>query len=184
MQLHHGTVTAASAGPGRGAEFVVHLPQLVDGPASEREIESIPTEGGARLTGVDVLVVDDNDDALDVVSTALTAGGAHVRVARSGEEAINEWGSRPAAILVCDLAMPAMDGFEVLRRIRALDSARGTQTFAIALTAYASPDYRTRTRDAGFDAHLSKPFDPAALLDQIAAAPSTPKSSGDRTAPQ
>jgi CheY-like chemotaxis protein len=93
-----------------------------------------------------------------------------VRVAHTGAEAIAAWKATRADVLVCDLAMPAMNGFDVLREIRTLDEPSGVRTFAIALTAYASGDYVERARLAGFDAHLAKPFDPAVLLTQIASA--------------
>jgi signal transduction histidine kinase/CheY-like chemotaxis protein len=168
VHLHRGTVTASSEGAGLGAEFVVRLPQLVEAPPEPAK--KPPQQALPRLTGVDVLVVDDNVDALDVLSATLAAAGAHVRVAKSGAEAIAEWEANPAAVLVCDLAMPGMDGFAVLQRIRALEAQSGARTFAIALTAYASRDDVERTRRAGFDAHLAKPFDPVVLLDRIATA--------------
>jgi signal transduction histidine kinase/CheY-like chemotaxis protein len=171
VNLHHGTVSASSAGRGLGAEFVVRLPQLVPSPAEESPSAPTPApKADVRLTDVDVLVVDDNEDSLELVATTLAGAGARVRLAHSGAEAIAAWRARRADVLVCDLAMPAMNGFDVLREIRALDEPSGVRAFAIALTAYASRDYIERTRRAGFDAHLPKPFDPAILLTQIAAA--------------
>jgi signal transduction histidine kinase/CheY-like chemotaxis protein len=173
VQLHHGNVAASSSGRGLGAEFIVRLPQLLDTHrAFAQPIASSPSpqSGDTRLTGVDVLVVDDNQDALELVAATLATAGATVRLARSGAEALAEWRAHPADVLVCDLAMPGMDGFEVLRQIRDMDAEPGARRFAIALTAYASRDYIDRTRAAGFDAHLPKPFDPAALLSQIATA--------------
>jgi signal transduction histidine kinase/CheY-like chemotaxis protein len=170
VHLHHGTVSASSPGRGLGSEFVVRLPQLVQGPAASSEAQLREEEVEPRLSGVNVLVVDDNDDALEVAAATLSAAGAIVRIAHTGEDAIAQWQAEPGDVLVCDLAMPAMDGFEVLRRIRAMDAAAGTRTFTIALTAYASQEYVQRTRDAGFNAHIAKPFDPVVLLTQIAAA--------------
>ena len=169
VHLHHGAVSASSPGRGLGAEFAVTLPQLVDAPAASAPRAPEP-ETAQRLTGVDVLVVDDNADARDLAAAILTGSGANVRVAASGEQAIACWQARPADVLVCDLAMPMTDGFEVLRRIRALDAESGHKTCAIALTAYASKDYVERTRAAGFNSHVSKPFDAAILLNHIAAA--------------
>ena len=180
IHLHRGTVTASSAGRGLGSEFVVRLPQLVDNPAEEptavpavahaSEMRPVAHDKDTRLTGVDVLVVDDNEDSLELVAATLAGAGASVRVAHSGPEAVAAWNARRADVLVCDLAMPAMNGFDVLRQIRALDEPSGLRAFAIALTAYASGDYVERTRLAGFDAHLAKPFDPAVLLSEIAGA--------------
>ena len=170
VHLHHGTVTASSAGRNLGSEFVVRLPQLVDTAVPQPKPAALAPASTPRLAGVDVLVVDDNEDAVDLVGTTLSAAGARVRVARSGAEAIEQWSERPADVLVCDLAMPAMDGFEVLRQIRGLEAEAEGKAYAIALTAYASRDYIDRTRAAGFNAHLPKPFDPGALLNEVASA--------------
>jgi signal transduction histidine kinase len=173
VQLHHGTVTAASGGRGLGAEFVVRLPRLIDAPSPDAEPSATDESREMPLAGVTVLVVDDNDDALDVAATMLAAAGADVRVAHSGDEAVTAWHARRSDVLVCDLGMPVMDGFEVLRRIRSLDARTGVRTIAIALTAYASSDYIERAKRAGFDAHLAKPFDPGLLLKQVAAVVAT-----------
>ncbi|HTL43861.1 MAG TPA: hybrid sensor histidine kinase/response regulator [Vicinamibacterales bacterium] len=171
VNLHHGTVTASSAGRGLGAEFVVRLRQLVESPTEESASgPAAAPKAEIRLPDVDVLVVDDNEDSLELVATTLAGAGARVRVAHTGAEAIAAWKATRADVLVCDLAMPAMNGFDVLREIRTLDEPSGVRTFAIALTAYASGDYVERARLAGFDAHLAKPFDPAVLLTQIASA--------------
>jgi CheY-like chemotaxis protein len=120
-----------------------------------------------RLTGVRILAVDDNADALEVLSALLVSLGAEVRVAASGAEALREWSRESADVLVCDLAMPHVNGFDVLRGVRQLDLASGGATAAIALTAHASADYQTRARDAGFDGHLSKPYDVSELVRSI-----------------
>ena len=96
-----------------------------------------------RLTGVRVLAVDDNADSLEVLSALLVSSGAQVRVAASGAEALREWSREPADVLICDLAMPHVNGFDVLRGVRQLDVGRGGMTAAIALTAHASADYQT-----------------------------------------
>jgi len=97
----------------------------------------------------------------------LANAGAQVRVASSGAEALREWGREAADVLICDLAMPHVNGFDVLRGVRQLDVANGSVTAAIALTAHASADYQTRAHDAGFDGHLSKPYDVAELVRAI-----------------
>ena len=165
VQVHHGSVSATSAGRGMGAEFVVRLPQLIDA--------TQPADGaaaaGIQLPGVRVLAVDDNRDALDVVAAALADAGAEVSVAASGDEAVRGWRERPADVLICDLAMPGMDGFDVIRRIREIDAAAGRRSFAVALSAYATPEYGERARAAGFDVHVSKPLEPTRLISLIAA---------------
>jgi signal transduction histidine kinase/CheY-like chemotaxis protein len=166
VQLHKGTVTASSAGRNMGAEFVVRLPQLVD--AAPTRPDAAPPTRGVQLVGLRVLAVDDNADALELVAAALADAGALVDVRSSGAEALQRWRADPGDVLVCDIAMPDMDGFEVIRRVRELDGAAGRRAFAIALTAYATTDFARRARDAGFDAHVAKPLDPRRLIELIA----------------
>jgi signal transduction histidine kinase/ActR/RegA family two-component response regulator len=156
-ELHGGTVQARSAGPGHGASFTVRLPQLAGLDLSDSGAREAARS--SRLDGIDILAVDDNQDALDVLAAALAAAGATVRTVASGEEAVGEFDRAPAAVLLCDLAMPGVNGFDVLRCIRQRDLARGTHTVAIAVTAHASAHHHAESRDAGFDAHVSKPYD-------------------------
>ncbi|MGE0158564.1 MAG: ATP-binding protein [Gemmatimonadales bacterium] len=155
-ELHGGTVSAESAGPDQGATFRVRLPRHAEAlaPLAPSVAQSPP----GRLDGVRVLAVDDNADALEIMSTALTAVGASVRTARSGSEAIRQWDHEPPDVLLCDLAMPGMDGFDVLARVRALDAQTHRSTPAIAVTAHATPEHRRRSADAGFSAHVTKPY--------------------------
>ena len=117
-----------------------------------------------------MLAVDDNADALEIVTVALTDAGATVRTAASGAEAIDLWRRAPSDIVLCDLAMPQMDGFDVLKQIRQLDAAPGRTTPVIAVSVYASDEYRDRCLHAGFQAHLAKPTRPVDLIRAIAAA--------------
>jgi signal transduction histidine kinase/CheY-like chemotaxis protein len=162
-ELHGGTVTASSDGPGRGASFSLRLPRLAGLHQADAQ-ETGRAERQSLLAGIDILAVDDNADALEVLASTLTAAGGRVRTADGGQEALDEWDRAPADVLVCDLAMPQLDGFAVLQAIRARDRARGRVTPAIALTAHASPDHQAQTREAGFDAHVSKPFDQDELI--------------------
>ena len=162
--LHGGTVRAESDGPGRGARFTVSLPAATSMP--QPDAAHVNEGTGPRLDGLRVLVVDDNADAVDVLKMALDRAGARVSTALSGEEAVSAWVASPFDVLVCDLGMPGTDGFEVLRRIRAIDSAAGRTTRALAVTAYASDDYRVRCLHAGFSGHLSKPY---SLVDAVQA---------------
>jgi signal transduction histidine kinase len=168
-ELHGGTVRAASPGEGGGSTFAVRLPAAIH--------HDVRTSGDGRaapelprLDGIEVLVVDDNVDALDVIGMALERAGARVRSTASGEQAIEEWQQRPAAVLLCDLGMPGMDGYEVLRRIRALDGAAGRSTHALAVTAYASEEYRLRCAQAGFAGHITKPYNITDVVRAVAAA--------------
>ena len=162
-ELHGGTVVASSPGVNRGARFTVQLPQLHPfGPQSGDVGPSKPRPVANALAGVRVLAVDDNADAREVLMATLEGTGAEVRVADSGAAAVREWDRQDADLLICDLAMPEMDGFAVLDAIRS--RANGRVTPAIALSAHVSGDYQLRTRTAGFDFHLGKPYDAAELV--------------------
>jgi CheY-like chemotaxis protein/nitrogen-specific signal transduction histidine kinase len=166
-ELHGGSIQATSSGPGQGATFALRLPRLVGAHTAEAPRRETPT-ARARLIGVNILAVDDNEDALDVLAAALSAEGGRLRTAAGGEDAIRELGRDPAAVVLCDLAMPVLNGFQVLRWIRQQDTVRGQHTVAIALTAHASEEHRAESLKAGFDAHVAKPYDVSALVDAIA----------------
>jgi signal transduction histidine kinase len=167
-ELHGGSVRAESAGKGQGATFTVSLPRA-SGEKAARPRDDGATIPGPSLAGIDVMVVDDNADALEIVSLALESAGAHVRRFHSGADAVAEWAHRPADVLLCDLAMPGMDGFEVLARVRAADAGAGRTTSAIAVTAYASEEDRARCVGAGFVRHLAKPYSIADVVSTVAA---------------
>jgi signal transduction histidine kinase/CheY-like chemotaxis protein len=157
-ELHGGSVDVTSEGSGRGACFVVKLPAF-DG---HDETVAVTSAGdrvsSTALEGVSVLVVDDNADALDVLSATLTTAGADVRTASSGIEAVDVWNRAPAQVLLCDVAMPDIDGIEVLRRIREADARAGRYTPAVALSAHVGQDHAARSVRAGFACHLTKPY--------------------------
>jgi CheY-like chemotaxis protein len=111
-----------------------------------------------------------NPDALEMLDAALTHAGADVRVADSGEAALCRWREQPPDILLCDLAMPGMSGYQLLEQIREIDAARGRVTPAIAVTAQAADEHVTRSIQAGFAAHIAKPYDPAVVVQSVAAA--------------
>jgi signal transduction histidine kinase/ActR/RegA family two-component response regulator len=170
-ELHGGTVAVESEGRGRGSTFTVRLPRSM--PVAQRDRpgpSAASTSTALRLDRVSVLVVDDNEDSLDVIGLALEQAGAVVRKERSGVAAVAAWTAAPATVLVCDLAMPGMDGFDVLRRIRAIDADAGRTTHALAVTAYASEDFRVRCLQAGFAGHLSKPCNMTDVIRAVAAA--------------
>ena len=169
-ELHGGTVLATSPGKGRGASFSVRLPRLAGADrllrSSEREsVEGSPAEDA--LAGVRVLAVDDDPDALEVITEGLTSLGANVRVADSGTEAISMWSRERFDVLVCDLSMPRVDGFAVLRAISERAHSFDNGALAIALTAHASEDDRQRSIDAGFHHHLGKPYELNELVQTI-----------------
>jgi CheY-like chemotaxis protein len=147
-----------SEGEGRGATFRVRLPALI-GPRPERAAEAREGEGEVeRLDGVEVLAVDDNPDALDALTIALGNLGAVVRTARSGPEALESWEADPPDIVLCDLAMPGMDGFDVLVELRYRGVRSSRPVTAIAVSAHATLEHRRRSREAGFVEHISKPY--------------------------
>ena len=168
VELHGGSVTATSEGVGRGATFALTLPS-----ADSDSCERGPSDPGASprsavsLAGVRVLVVDDDDDAREVMALALSQSGATVFVARSAAEArASLAGARPD-VLISDVGMPGEDGYALIRSVRSSSPATA-DIAAIALTGYAGVDDRARAREAGFNAHLPKPVDIDVLVAQVA----------------
>jgi CheY-like chemotaxis protein len=168
-ELHGGAVAAASPGLGQGATFTVTLPRRA-GPYGAAEALMPTTASLPRLDGVKVLSIDDNLDALEVLTSTLSDAGAIVRIAVSGVEGVARFQESVPDVVLCDLAMPGIDGFEVLRQIQALDATQGRRTPVLAVTAYASADYRDRCLEAGFRDRLPKPYNAADILAAVAAA--------------
>ncbi len=121
-----------------------------------------------RLNGIQVLVVDDDDDARDAVVAVLEECGADVIPAASGAEALAVLKRTSPNVLVSDIAMPGMDGHRLIRRVRELGPGQGGSMPALALTAYAAPPDRTRALLAGYQVYLPKPFDPSELVALVA----------------
>jgi CheY-like chemotaxis protein/two-component sensor histidine kinase len=156
--LHGGSVSARSAGAGHGSEFAIHLPRALIVADSALSAGSSPPGTGAGRT-LRVLVADDNRDAADSLAAILNMSGNEVLVAHSGEEALRLARiERPQAIIL-DIGMPGMNGYEVARRIRV--EAWGERTLLIAVTGWGQAEDKQRSRDAGFDHHLTKPIDVA-----------------------
>ena len=171
VELHGGIVFAESPGDGLGATFVVKLPLMIahppepaaDGAPPRRQPTTIQS-----LEGLRILVVDDDPTAVDLTRAFLGQAGADVRGCTSGAEALQilqQW--RPA-VLVSDIEMPGLDGYTLLRQLRALDPDQGGKTPAIALSAYNQPEDRVRSLRAGFNFHVSKPVDPNELAAIVA----------------
>jgi PAS domain S-box-containing protein len=170
VELHGGQVTAHSPGEGQGATFTVELPVAIAHREKEREAWVHPTAraallsaAGPSLSGLRVLVVDDDRDSLDLVHTILVSLGAEVREcasASAGLKIVQEW--RPH-VLISDIEMPGEDGYTFIRKVRALDVTEGGKTPALALTAYGRVEDRLRTLSAGYNMHVPKPVDPAEL---------------------
>lgn len=165
VELHGGTVTAHSGGPGMGSEFVVRLPLLPDeAPAEEPPAPNTSTAARRR-----VLVVDDNADAAESLATLLGVLGHDARTAPDGEEGVRAAGDYRPEVVLLDLGMPRLNGYDACRRIRGEAWGRGVTL--VALTGWGDEDARRRSREAGFDAHLTKPVDPAALRALLADPP-------------
>jgi signal transduction histidine kinase/CheY-like chemotaxis protein len=151
VNLHGGTVEARSAGAGHGSEFIVSLPLVEPCPTPPQPEVHSP----ATSLSVHVLVVDDNVDAAQTLAEVLRIMGAHVTVAHDGAQALEAGSARePPGVVLLDLGLPGMDGFEVAREWR---RRFGNQTKLVALTGYGSADDRRRTAQSGFDEHLVKP---------------------------
>jgi signal transduction histidine kinase len=169
VELHAGTVDADSAGEGKGARFTVRLP-VREATALPRAVE-VPAGGtatAAMLTGVRLLVVDDDPGARELISGMLAGFGAEVSVADSGQAALTLLFAQRPDVLIADLGMPAMDGYALIEQVRALDPDFGGQTPAVAVTAYASPQDRLRALQAGYQNHVAKPVEAEELAIVIA----------------
>jgi PAS domain S-box-containing protein len=165
VDLHGGTVSVESDGPGRGSRFVVTLPlrRSVSIDAARRVAEQALA---ATLRGVRVLAVDDDPDSRELVLLILRAAGADVMVVSSGPTALDVIDSFTPHVVVSDIAMPGMDGYALVRELQS--RGRPRTPVAIALTAYAGPDDIQRASEAGFAMHLSKPADYHRLVRAIA----------------
>jgi PAS domain S-box-containing protein len=159
VALHGGAVTARSAGPQTGSEFEVRLPALDAPPA--RDDRRSPIGGVHALRDKRVLVVDDNVDAADLLSDALEDLGYDTRTAYDGPSALDVAAAFEPDIALLDIGLPAMDGYELARRLR--DRPRDRPLRLIAITGYGRDADRQHTREAGFDGHMVKPIDIAGL---------------------
>jgi PAS domain S-box-containing protein len=156
-QMHGGTLDAQSDGLGRGSEFTVRLP-LVDG-AIAGDVADAQTE--TALPQKRILVVDDNRDAADSLGMMLELLGADVHVARDGQEALDAFAAYKPAVVLLDIGMPGIDGYEVARTLR--DRFPEHSASIVALTGWGQDSDRVRAREAGFDHHLIKPAEIGAL---------------------
>jgi len=170
VQLHGGTVQAQSPGSEQGATFTVTLPLLgagagraFDAPPAQADRETPP-----RLDGLRVLLVDDEPDMRAVTGQLLRDAGAELCLAASAEEGWAALQGFAADLIVSDIGMPGIDGYEFVRQLRARTAALGGQTPALAFTAYTRPEDRERALAAGFQDHLGKPATPTALVQALA----------------
>jgi len=171
VELHGGTIRASSPGEGRGATFFVELPlAAVPAPADAalarppiREASRPRSPALPRLDGVHVFVVDDEADGRELLRRVLEDQSATVTVLSSGEEALSELRRVRPHLIVSDIGMPVMDGYQLMRTLRA-GEAKGEKIPAVALTAFARAEDGKRALLAGYQAHLAKPFDVEELL--------------------
>jgi signal transduction histidine kinase/ActR/RegA family two-component response regulator len=175
VELHGGTIEARSEGLGKGATFSVLLPvraahagsgEPAESPCAEDSIS--PLANSQSLRDLAILVVDDEPDARELVGRILSDCGAKVTLAASGCEALRVLGEQRPNVLVSDIGMPEMDGFALIREVRSRYSDDDRRLVAVALTAYARPEDRTRTLLAGFHSHVAKPVEPVELVATIA----------------
>ncbi|MFN2433085.1 MAG: PAS domain S-box protein [Gemmatimonadota bacterium] len=178
VELHGGTVHAHSDGEDRGSVFTVALPvrAVHAGEPEERgEVGPVAAAGHLAapghtdvLAGVRMLVVDDEPEGRDLLSTVLRWYGAEVTAVGSASEALAELGRGPQDVLVSDIGMPDKDGYALIREIRALEPERGGRIPAAAVTAYAADEDRSRVLASGFQIHVTKPVEPDALAKAVA----------------
>ncbi|NHC35325.1 ATP-binding protein [Scytonema millei] len=166
VELHGGTVKAASPGEGLGATFTVKLPLIPIQPTINRDGAS--SEASLNLSGVHVLVIDDEMDSLEFVAFVLEQAGAIVTTATTAGEGFLALTQSQPDVLLSDIGMPDLDGYMLMRQVRALPPEQGGQILAIALTAYAGEYDRDLALRAGFQQHLAKPIEPNELIGAIA----------------
>jgi PAS domain S-box-containing protein len=172
VELHGGSVHAESEGENLGATFTISLPVRVRAgqdrrartqPSAVKSVPRVATTSQA-LQGVGVLIVDDDAETRELLQAIVGSAGAEVMVAASAREAVDVFDRRRPDLIVSDVGMPGEDGYSLIRRIRSRSAADGGLTPAVALTAHARMEDRSRSLRAGFQYHLAKPADPAELV--------------------
>jgi PAS domain S-box-containing protein len=172
VELHGGSVRVKSRGTGKGATFIVSLPMTVLHPLQEpwerghpqSKPRDLPLAPAISLNNVSVLVIDDELDARNLLKLLLESAGAVVDLAASAEQGMEHLLTKSVDVLICDIGMPDVDGYSLIRRIRALGDGQKSEVAAVALTAYARLEDRTEAMSAGFQNHLAKPVEPGELL--------------------
>jgi PAS domain S-box-containing protein len=170
VELHGGHIEARSEGPGKGSEFIVRLPivEVGDGlPAGEPETPELP------ITALRVLIVDDNRDAADTLAMLLKGTGNDTCTAYDGQQGVDAAAEFRPDVVLLDIGLPKVDGYEVCRRIRR--QTWGADVVMVALTGWGQDGDFCRSQDAGFDRHLVKPVDPGSLLTMLAGLPAAAK---------
>ncbi|MBN3911247.1 MAG: response regulator [Nostoc sp. NMS1] len=171
IELHGGTIWAESLGEGQGAIFRVRLPLIKKELTPKQQINIDPLNASSTaeiLTGIQILVVDDDDDTREFHTFVLEQAGARVIAVASAKEALQALAESEPDILLSDIGMPETDGYMLIRQVRALQPKQAKQIPAIALTAYAGEINQQQAIASGFQRHLSKPVEPDELVKAIA----------------
>ncbi|HEY6400329.1 MAG TPA: ATP-binding protein, partial [Blastocatellia bacterium] len=169
VELHGGTIEVMSAGESHGATFIVTLPvRAIATPLGEAGGAPVTVKSSGELSGVRALVVDDQDDARELIKAALTQYGADVVAVSSAAEAYALITTAPPqerpVVMVTDIGMPIENGYSLIRRVREWERAHGAHIPAVALTAYGRVQDRIHALEAGFQMHVAKPIDPAEMV--------------------
>jgi len=164
VEMHGGRIEAKSDGPGRGSEFVVRLP--VDVEASRPQAADKQEEPAAPKSSLRILIVDDNKDGADSLAMVLKMMGNDTRTAYDGKEGVELAGEFRPEVVLFDIGMPKLNGYEACRLIR--KQPWGRKVIVIAVTGWGQEDDRQRSHDAGFDHHMVKPVDPQVLMKMLA----------------
>ena len=175
VEMHGGTVHAENNRDRKGAAFTVRLPVLnEEKPPAEKHYGSIPEDQSntiltapGKLTGVRVLIVEDEEDSCEFLKFVLQNCGAQVTAARSAAEAYDLIKKQRFELLISDIAMPEEDGYSLIKKIRALSAEQGSDVPAAALTAYARNEDRLRALEAGFQIHIAKPVEPLSFINEL-----------------
>lgn len=168
VELHNGSVDVQSEGLGAGSEFSVRLPVA----AAATRAPVAPEPGRTATRPLRILVVDDNEDSAESLAMLLRLGGHQVRPALRGDDGVTEFARFAPELVLCDIRMPDMSGYEVARRVRALPG--GSRALLVALTGFGASTDREASARAGFDRHLVKPLDPDVLAELVREAASRP----------
>jgi CheY-like chemotaxis protein len=156
VEMHGGTIDAHSDGAGRGSTFTIRIPVA----AASAPRVGVETSAPAAAVGRRVLVVEDNEDSATMLAMLVQALGGEARTAGDGESAVRAVADFRPEVVLLDIGLPGIDGYETCRQIR---QQLGTAVKIVAITGWGQEQDKQRAREAGFDTHLTKPADPSAL---------------------